>query len=288
MTQLEPFYENVRAHYDLSNEFYQLFLDPNMNYSCALFERDDMTLEEAQQAKIDMTLRKADVHPGHRVLDVGFGWGHPLRSAAERFGADALGLTLSQAQYDYVERKLAENPPSRGKVEIRIQGWEQFQEPVDRIFSLEVFEHFRKERYAPFFARCHEILPDDGRLVLQTNLMHDERKLEKRGISVAHEDVLFGKFIRDVIFPGSTLCDPDLVLEHAHRAGFNVTEVESLAPHYVPTLNMWAAKLEAHRDRAIEVTSQETYDNYLHYLTGCAQRFESGHIDVMQFTCCKQ
>jgi cyclopropane-fatty-acyl-phospholipid synthase len=287
MTQLSTFYENIRAHYDLSNEFYELFLDPTMTYSSAWFCREGMTLEEAQQAKIDLALTKADVQPGHRLLEIGFGWGYTARRSAEKFGANVLGLTLSQAQYDHVEAKLAAEPVKNGSVEIRIQGWEEFDEPVDRIVTLEVFEHFRRERYAAFFERCFHVLPRGGRMLLQTNLRYDWYTLEKRGLPVEHEHVLFAKFIGTHIFPGGELCEPGVLVEYAQGAGFEVPQMESLKDDYIPTLQQWAGKLEANRERAIELTSVEDYDNYMHYLTGCEKLFRSGHIDVMQFTIVK-
>jgi len=286
MTQLQPFYQNVRAHYDLSNEFYELFLDPTMTYSSAFFAREDMSLEEAQRAKIDMALVKADVRAGHRVLEIGFGWGYTMRHTAEQYGANVLGITLSQAQFDYVERAINQRPPKNGSLAIRIQGWEEYDEPVDRIVSLEVFEHFRRERYAPFFERCRKVLPDNGRMLIQTNLRYDWYTLQKRGITVDHEHVLFAKFMGKVIFPGGELCEPEVLIDYATKAGFNCTQAESLKDHYIPTLEIWASKLEANRARAIELTSQEAYDNYMHYLTGCEKLFRTGHIDVMQFTLC--
>ena len=283
---LKPFYTDIRAHYDLSNEFYELFLDPTMAYSSGYFEREDMTLEESQLAKIDMAMRKADIQPGHRVLDIGFGWGYPMWHCAEHYGADVLGITLSQAQFDYVKNRFAEKPPTNGSVDIRIQGWEEYHEPVDRIFTLEVFEHFRYERHDAFFQRMFSLLSEGGRMLLQTNLIYLWQTLEKRGIELTHDDLLFCKFMNKEIFPGGQLCEPDHLIQKAETAGFKVTEAESLAEHYVPTLQFWADNLEAKRERAIELTSEETYDNYMRYLTGCRDLFVKGVIDVMQFTCC--
>jgi len=283
---LKPFYSDIRAHYDLCNEFYELFLDPTMVYSSGVFEREGMTLEESQLAKLEMTMRKADIQPGHRVLDIGFGWGYPMWYCAEHYGANVLGLTLSQAQFDYVQKRFAENPPSKGSVDIRIQGWEEYHEPVDRIFTLEVFEHFRYERHDAFFQRMFSLLPKGGRMLLQTNLVYLLKTLEERGIEFTHDDVLFVKFMLKHIFPGGQLCDPNHLIGKAEAAGFVVTEVESLAEHYIPTLQHWADNLEANRDRAIELTSEEVYNNYMRYLTGCRDFFERGITDVMQFTCC--
>ncbi|HUS38180.1 MAG: class I SAM-dependent methyltransferase [Pirellulales bacterium] len=284
-TQMRPFFEDVRAHYDTLPAFFALFLDPTMTYSSGYFEREDMTLEEAQIAKIDMSLRKAGVQPGHRLLEVGFGWGYTMRYAAEQFQANVVGLTLSEPQNNHILAKLAEQPLTAGSIETRVNGWEQFNEPVDSVISLEVFEHFRYERYQAFFDRMHAILPDGGRMLIQTNLRYSWHTLQKQGIEVSHDDVIFAKFIQKVIFPGGQLCEPSVVVDHIKRAGFQEPETVSLAEHYIPTLDMWAANLEAHKDEAIELTSKETYENFLWYLTGCAQRFRTGHIDVYQFAC---
>lgn len=285
MAQLKPFYEEIQAHYDRSNRFYELFLDETRTYSCACFESDSMTHEEAQLAKIDMMLKKADIHPGQRVLDIGFGWGSVVRRAAEEFGVDVIGLTLSKQQKIYVEESLQQRPLSAGSADLRLQGWEEFDEPVDRIVSVEVFEHFRKVRYPAFFERTYSILPDDGRLVFQTSLLQDPKVLEELELEVTHEQILFAKFIGKHIFPGGQLCMPQEAITAAEAAGFRVTQVESLAEHYPRTLDLWSTALEANREEAIELTSQEVYDNYMHYLTGCARLFRSRHIDVMQFTC---
>ena len=284
MTTLRPFFEDVRAHYDLSDEFFFLFLDPSRVYSCAYFERDDMTLEEAQTAKLDLTLGKCELRAGQRVLDIGCGWGAGVRRAAERFGAHAIGLTLSKNQHAHAERQLEERPVTGGRVEFRLKGWEEFDEPVDRIFSIGAFEHFRPERYADFFARCRRLLPADGRMLLHTIVNPDRREMKRLGIEIEHQHVLFSKFILEEIFPGGHLCTPTDLQRHARAAGFSVTQIQSLQPHYAKTLDRWAANLEAAREKAVATTSPEVYERYMRYLTGCAAYFRSGHIDVMQFT----
>jgi cyclopropane-fatty-acyl-phospholipid synthase len=288
MTQSRPFFEQVQAHYDLSDDFFALFLDPSMTYSCAYFERKDMTLEEAQMAKIDLALGKCDVRPDMRLLDIGCGWGSTARRAAERFGVNVVGLTLSHHQHEHALRSLESLPGGAAdRIEFRLQGWEEFDEPVDRIVSIGAFEHFRKERYAEFFARCRAILPDDGggRMLLHTIVQTDWDALRRAGIAVTHEDVLFAKFIREKIFPGGQLCTPQIVIDHAERAGFRVVQTQSLRPHYARTLDMWAANLRAARRQATGLTSPEVYEMYMKYLTGCASYFRSGHDDVIQFTC---
>src|SRR5579872_1331120 len=125
--KLRPHFEDVQAHYDLSDDFFRLFLDPSQTYSCAYFERDDMTLEEAQQAKVDLALGKLGLQPGMTLLDVGCGWGSTMRRAIEKYDVNVVGLTLSRNQADHVEQLIA-NSGSTRSARVLLQGWEQFDE----------------------------------------------------------------------------------------------------------------------------------------------------------------
>jgi cyclopropane-fatty-acyl-phospholipid synthase len=278
--QLRPFREQVQAHYDLSNEFFALFLDPSMMYSCAYFERPGMSLEEAQRAKIDLTLGKCDLKPGQKLLDIGCGWGGTLRRAVEAHGVTGIGLTLSENQHALARQRLAD---LGSRVEIRLQGWEEFDEPVDRIVSIGAFEHFREERYPAFFEKCHRMMPADGRLVLHS-IVWLERE---RGRDLNTDDVDFIKFLLRKIFPGGQLRTTPRIAKYITAAGFRIDREHHIGPNYAPTLDAWAEKLQAARDRAIAVTSQQVYDEYMRYLTGCADYFRQGWLDVVQFTCCK-
>ncbi|MGQ0612798.1 MAG: cyclopropane mycolic acid synthase family methyltransferase [Planctomycetaceae bacterium] len=281
---LRPYFEEVQSHYDLSDDFFALFLDPSRTYSCAYFEREGMTLEEAQRAKLDLALGKCGLRRGHRLLDIGCGWGSLARRAAEAYGVDVVGLTLSRNQHAYATATLGSLPEGAGRVEIRLAGWEQFDEPVDRIVSIGAFEHFRVARHAAFFERCRSLLPKDGRMLLHTIVQPDLETLARRGIPLRHEDVLFAKFIRREIFPGGQLCQPELVARGAEAAGFHVERVQSLQPHYARTLDLWASRLAAARERAEALASPEVFSTTMRYLTGCAAYFRSGHLDVVQFT----
>ncbi len=285
MIHSRPFFAQVQAHYDLSNEFFSLFLDPSMTYSCAWFQHADMSLEQAQMAKIDLALGKCDLWPGMRLLDVGCGWGSTARRAAQRFAVGVVGLTLSHNQYDYATSHLR---PSRsglaGSIEFRLQGWEEFDEPVDRIVSIGAFEHFRRERHAEFFERCRDILPDDGRMLLHT-IAEVDRSKWREPRRPTHEDTDFARFIRTRIFPGAQLCTAEAVIDRARNAGFQITQVQSLQADYARTLERWATNLRAARHQAIRTTSQETYDTYMRYLSGCGRYFLNGRMDVVQFTC---
>lgn len=283
---LEPHFEDVQAHYDLSDEFFALFLDPTRTYSCAYFERDDMTLEEAQIAKVDLSLGKLGLQPGMTLLDIGCGWGTTIVRGLERYDVNVVGLTLSRNQQAHVQRRLDNHPSARSK-RVLLQGWEQFDEKVDRIVSIGAFEHFGRDRYDDFFKTAYEALPADGVMMLHTIIKPSDEEFAERGLPITMTKLRFMKFIMDEIFPGGDLPQAKGVVEHAQRAGFDVQLVQPLRLHYARTLDTWAAALEARRDEAIAIQSEEVYDRYMKYLTGCAGLFREGYTDVAQFTLVK-
>ena len=287
--KLMPHFEDVQAHYDLSDEFFRLWLDPTQTYSCAYFERDDMTLEEAQTAKIDLALGKLGLQPGMTLLDVGCGWGSTMTRAVEKYDVNVIGLTLSENQKAHVEKVFAEldEKGSRRSKQVRLQGWEQFDEPVDRIVSIGAFEHFGFDRYDDFFKMAYKVLPDDGVMLLHTITALTLPQMADRKIPLTFDVARFVKFILTEIFPGGRLPSIEKVEEYATPAGFTLTRTQSLQLHYARTLDCWAEALQAHKDEAIAVQSQEVYDRYMHYLTGCARGFRMGYIDVNQFTLAK-
>ncbi|OMC38933.1 SAM-dependent methyltransferase [Mycobacterium sp. GA-1841] len=281
--KLKPHFDDVQAHYDLSDDFFALFLDSTRTYSCAYFERDDMTLEEAQLAKIDLSLGKLGLEPGMTLLDVGCGWGGTMMRALERYDVNVIGLTLSRNQADHVQQRFDNSDSPRTK-RVLLAGWEEFDEPVDRIVSIGAFEHFGPDRYDDFFSLTHRILPDDGVMLLHTITAMNPRYAAERGIPLTFELAKFIKFILTEIFPGGRLPSVEMVEEHADRASFTLTRRQPLQLHYARTLDLWAANLEAQHDEAVRIQSQEVYDRYMRYLTGCANLFRVGYIDVNQFT----
>jgi cyclopropane-fatty-acyl-phospholipid synthase len=283
---LEPHFEDVQAHYDLSDEFFELFLDPTRTYSCAYFQRDDMTLEEAQFAKVDLSLGKLGLQPGMTLLDIGCGWGTTIIRALEGYDVNVVGLTLSRNQQAHVQQRLDSHSSARSK-RVLLQGWEQFDEKVDRIVSIGAFEHFGRDRYADFFKMAHEALPADGVMMLHTIIKPSEEEFAERGLPITMTKLRFMKFIMDEIFPGGDLPNAKAVEQHAERAGFAVKLVQPLRLHYARTLDTWAAALQARRDEAVAIQSQEVYDRYMKYLTGCADLFREGYTDVAQFTLTK-
>ena len=277
---LKPFYEDVQAHYDLSDDFFALFLDPSRTYSCAYFREQDMTLEQAQIAKVDLALSKCNIEPGQKILDIGCGWGTTAIRAAEEYGADSIGLTLSKNQHAFASGR--EVSVDR-KVDFVLQGWEEFDQPVDRIVSIGAFEHFRKERHQAFFQKCRKLLPDDGWMLLHTIVMNSLSTLKELQVDIGPEDVTFAKFILKEIFPGGQLCDRERIEKYSVENGFALEHTEQLGLHYARTLDIWAENLSNAKSEAIEITSQAVFDRYMKYLTGCADAFRKGTIDIIQF-----
>ena len=285
-TKMRPHFEEIQAHYDLSDDFFGTFQDPSRTYSCAFFERDDMSLEEAQMAKIDLALDKLDLRPGMTLLDVGCGWGSVMKRAVQKHDVNVVGLTLSKNQHAFCERLLGDIDTDRSR-RVALHGWEEFDEPVDRIISIEAFEAFPKDRYAAFFETCYRILPSGGRMVLQTIMGHPLKRWPDMGIPITMSDLKFMRFIAKEIFPGGAVpCDEDIA-EFSGGAGFSLKQTQYLNEHYVRTLENWATNLEANRDNAIAATSQEVYERYMRYLTGCADFFNRGISELGQFTLTK-
>jgi cyclopropane-fatty-acyl-phospholipid synthase len=283
---LTPDYETSQSIYDLNDDFFALFLGPTMGYTCAYFERDDMTLDEAQVAKFDLALGKLKLESGMTLLDVGCGWGGALELALQKYDVNVIGITLSRYQHQYAKDRLANVSTSRS-VDIRLQGWEEFNDPVDRIVSIGAFEAFTKKRYGAFFESAYRLLPSDGRMLLHTILTHPPSYWAPHGIAITMSDLRFMRFIGQEIFPGGELPSEDDVVNFSTAAGFGVERVHLLRPHYARTLDLWAENLVAHRDEAIALTSETNYDRFLRYLTGCADFFRRGITDIGQFTLVK-
>jgi cyclopropane-fatty-acyl-phospholipid synthase len=284
--RLQPNFDDVQSHYDLSDEFFRLFLDPSQTYSCAYFERDDMTLEQAQAAKVDLSLSKLGLRPGMTLLDVGCGWGATLMRAIENYDVDVVGLTLSRNQQAHVEKLFANSSSPRDK-RVLLEGWEKFDEKVDRIVSIGAFEHFGKDRWDDFFRFAYSALPDDGVMMLHTITRASEAEGKDGELPFTMSLLRFVSFIMREIFPGGRLPSVAEVEHHAAKAGFTIERVQSLRPHYAKTLDLWAEALQARRDEALAVQSEEVYDRYMKYLTGCAELFRTGYTDVCQFTLVK-
>lgn len=281
---LTPHFEEVQAHYDLSDDFFRLFLDPTMTYSCAYFDRQrDIPLEQAQIAKMDLSLGKLGLRAGMTLLDVGCGWGSTMRRAIEKYDVNVIGLTLSEHQAAHVQQMFDQLDTQRSR-RVLLHGWEEFDEPVDRIVSIGAFEHFGYDRYDDFFAMAQRVMPDDGVMLLHTITMLTAEQIVEQGLPLSDEQASFNEFIAREIFPGGQLPAIEMVEFHAAKMGFTMTRRQSLRLHYARTLDLWASALEAHHSEAVAIQSEEVYQRYMRYLTGCAKAFRDGYIDVNQFT----
>jgi methoxy mycolic acid synthase MmaA3 len=279
-------FDDVRAHYDLSNEFFALFVDPTRTYSCAYFPREGMTLHEAQIAKIDLTLDKLGLEPGMTLLDLGCGWGSVMKRAVEKYDVDVVGVTLSANQHAYC-RQVLEQIDSKRSRRVLLSDWAEFTEPVDRIVVIEALEHFGFERYDDFFKFAYDAMPADGVMALHVITGLHPKQVVERGMPVSFEMARFIKFIMTEIFPGGRLPSAEKVEEHAAKVGFKATRVQSLQSDFAKTLDFWAEALEARKDEAVAIQSEEVYERYMKFLTGCAKGFRVGYIDCHQLTLAK-
>lgn len=283
---LTPYYEESQSIYDVSDDFFALFLGPTMGYTCGYYEHEDMTLDESQLAKFDLALGKLNLEPGMTLLDVGCGWGGALEMAVQKYDVNVIGITLSKNQSEFARKRLARLDTTRS-IEVRLQGWEEFDEPVDRIVSIGAFEAFKAERYPLFFEKAYSLLPGDGRMLLHTILAHTQQFFRESGIKLTISDLKFMRFIGTEIFPGGQLPAVEDIEQLAADSGFTLERTHLLRDHYARTLDMWASELVANRQEAIAITSQEIYDRYMKYLTGCADFFRRGITNIGQFTLVK-
>ena len=176
------------------------------------------------------------------LLDIGCGWGTTMKRAVEKYNVNVIGLTLSKNQHARSQQVLSELDTTRSR-QVRLHGWEDFNEPVDRIVSIEAFEHFGHENCNNFFKRCFDIMPDDGRMTVQSSVSYHPYNMHARGKKITFETARFIKFIITEIFPGGRLPSTEMMVEHGEKAGFTVPEPLSLRPHYIKTLRIWGDTL---------------------------------------------
>jgi cyclopropane-fatty-acyl-phospholipid synthase len=271
----------IAYHYDVSNEFYALFLDRNMVYSCAYFEREDDTLEAAQVQKLDHILGKLRLAPGERLLDIGCGWGGLVFRAVEKFGARAVGITLSQNQHDYVRDEIRRRG-LEGRCEVRLQDYRDVPEGggFDKIASVGMFEHVGLKNLPLYFARIRALLRDGG-LALNHGITSVDPDSRAVGMGA-------GDFIGRYVFPHGQLPHIGLVLQAMSASGLEATDVESLRRHYARTTELWASRLEANAERARALAGEKRYRIWSIYLAGCAHGFAQNWMNIYQVLACKQ
>jgi cyclopropane-fatty-acyl-phospholipid synthase len=235
---------------------------------------------------MDLSLGKLGLRPGMTLLDIGCGWGGTMRRAIEKYDVNVIGLTLSEHQAAHVQKMFDAMDTERSK-RVLLHGWEEFDEHADRIVSIGAFEHFGYDRYDDFFAMAYRTLPGDGVMMLHTITMLTPDQILARELPMTEEQTSFNEFIATEIFPGGQLPAIEVVEFHASKMGFNLKRRQSLQLHYARTLDHWAEALQAHHSEAVEIQSEEVYQRYMRYLTGCANAFRVGYIDVNQFTLAK-
>jgi len=270
----------IEYHYDVSNEFYGLFLGPDMVYSCAYFRTDADTLEAAQQQKLDHILTKLRLAPDERLLDIGCGWGALVFRAVEKFGARAVGVTLSKNQYEYAQEKIREKGIG-DRCEVRLQDYRDVPEEggFDKISSVGMFEHVGLRNLELYFRRMRALLKDGGLM-----LNHGITSVDPDSRSVGRGA---GDFIDKYVFPDGELPHIGLVLREMSAAGLETVDVESLRRHYAKTTAIWADRLEANRERARSIAGEKRYRIWAIYLAGCAFGFAHDWINIYQVLGCK-
>jgi cyclopropane-fatty-acyl-phospholipid synthase len=266
----------VRHHYDVSDEFYRLFLDGAMVYSCAYFPRGGEPIDEAQRAKLDLICRKLDLSRGERFLDVGCGWGALVEHAGARYGARTLGITVSANQLAAARRRVA---PLGARAEIRGADYRTLSSdaPFDKVASVGMMEHVGRARLDAYFASIHRLLRPGG---LFLNHAIADGSGGRPTISWASQRG--GGFIWRYVFPDGELIPIGEVVSAAERAGFEVRDLESLREHYAETLAAWLGRLEARFPEAVAVAGERRARLYRLYLAGSAAGFRLGVNNVYQ------
>lgn len=268
----------IAHHYDVSNDFYRLWLGPQMVYSCAYFPDASLTLEQAQTAKIDHILTKLMVQPGQRLLDVGCGWGALAMRAASRFGARVVGITLSRKQHQLASERVAQAGLT-DRVEIRLQDYRDVSGSFDRIASVGMFEHVGLRQLPAYFRKLKDLLVDGG-LVLNHGITTTDP--DSGGAPLGG-----GAFIGKYVFPHGELPHLSLALHGMQLAGLEVLDVENLRRHYARTLTHWADNYEAASDAIQTTVDETTYRVWRIYLAGCAHAFTQDWVALYQVLACK-
>ena len=266
----------IRFHYDVGNDFYALFLDPEMQYSCAYFRDWQNSLEIAQHDKLDMICRKLRLQPGERFLDIGSGWGGLLCHAAKNYGVTAHGVTLSEAQFAFTQAKV-KALGLEDRVTVELKSYEALDGEFDKIASIGMYEHVGIANYPAYFGKLNRLLRDRG-LLLNHGITR-RAKRDRRGFKrIGPERRLILKYV----FPGSELDHIGHSLEAMEAAGFEIHDVEGWREHYARTCRLWHQRLVANEREAVALVGREKYRIWIAYLVGVSFAFADGSLRIYQ------
>jgi cyclopropane-fatty-acyl-phospholipid synthase len=266
---------NARYHYDVGNDFYRLWLDRNMIYSCAYFETGAETIDAAQEQKLDHICRKLRLAPGDRLLDIGCGWGGLLRWAAANYGIRGRGITLSREQADFAKARV-EKEGLADRIEIGLADYRDLPADAsfDKIVSVGMYEHVGIENLRRYFRSAAGALKPGG-IFLNHGIVATDPEGRAQGPAG-------GDFIDRYVFPGGAVPHVSRVLQEVARAGLEPVDMEDLRPHYVRTLQLWTERLEANAQAAIEAAGPERYRIWRVYMPGMARAFDRSWFSVVQ------
>ncbi len=262
----------IAHHYNLGNDFYRLWLDPQMVYSCAYFRDESRTLADAQVDKLDYICRKLRLQPGQTLLDIGCGWGALILHAARNHGVTAHGITLSDQQYQFARERI-QRAGLGDRVTVELRDYRELprERRYDRIVSVGMFEHVGVDNFPVYFGSVHELLRPGG-LFLNHGITND----------TGWPRTPLTEFVNEYVFPDGELTRISTVQAAMEDAGFEILDVESLRPHYTLTLRHWIRNLQARRDDVVAVSSEATYRLWALYMAGSAFYFDEGSLNVYQ------
>ncbi|MGO3676775.1 MAG: class I SAM-dependent methyltransferase [Leuconostoc mesenteroides] len=260
---------DVQSHYDIGNDFYNMWLDPTMTYSCAYFVSEKDTLEDAQWNKVRHILNKLHAQSGETLLDIGCGWGTLLFTAAKEYNLEATGVTLSQQQYDFVSNKIKEEG-LESRVHVYLEDYRELKDTYDHVTSVGMFEHVGKENLGEYFNQVNNLLTENG-----TALIH--------GITGQHDGAGVDAWINKYIFPGGYIPNIAENVGHIIDASLQVDDIEPLRRHYQKTLEIWTTNFHKVEEEVISKYGERFYRMWDLYLQACAGSFEAGNIDVVQY-----
>ncbi|SMP03841.1 cyclopropane-fatty-acyl-phospholipid synthase [Desulfurobacterium pacificum] len=262
----------VQYHYDVSNEFYKLFLDRKMVYSCAFFKNYSDSLDKAQEQKLEYICKKLRLKEGEKLLDIGCGWGALILHAAKNYGVQAVGITLSKNQYEFVKEKIKEEK-LEDKCTVLLADYRELDDVhyYDKVVSVGMFEHVGKVNALKYFKKIYNLLKEGGVFL-------------NHAISCNYKE--YGKppsqFIRKYVFPDGELLPISTTVEEAEKAGFEIRDVESLREHYTLTLMHWVKRLENNYDKAVRVAGEEKYRIWRLYMASSSYQFLTNRTGLYQ------